>query len=66
MALAAKYDSLVAVVTGTTLGMRIADVPAVFFADRLVLKISFKVIRYIAAGLFAVLEVAALFGLQIG
>ncbi len=66
VALAARYDSLVAVVTGTTLGMMIADVPAVLLAERLALKISFRAVRYVSAGLFAVLGVAALFGLQLG
>lgn len=64
VALAARYDSLVAVVTGTTLGMMIADVPAVLLAERLALKVSFRAVRYVSAGLFAVLGVAALFGLQ--
>ena len=66
MALAARYDSLVVVVAGTTFGMMIADVPAVSLADRLALKISFRTVRYISAGLFAVLGLAALFGLQFG
>jgi Ca2+/H+ antiporter, TMEM165/GDT1 family len=66
VALAARYDSLVAVVAGTTLGMMLADAPAVLLADRLALKISFRAVRYVSAGLFAVLGVAALFGLQLG
>jgi putative Ca2+/H+ antiporter (TMEM165/GDT1 family) len=33
VALAARYDSLVAVVTGTTLGMMIANVPAVWMGE---------------------------------
>ena len=66
VALAARYDSLLAVVAGTTLGMMIADVPAVLLAERLALKISFRAVRYVSAGLFAVLGVAALFGLQCG
>ena len=40
VALAAGYDSLLAVVAGTTLGMMIADAPAVLLGDRLALKIS--------------------------
>ena len=66
VALAARYDSLIAVVAGTTLGMMIADVPAVLLADRLALKISFRAIRYVSACLFAVLGLAALFGFQFG
>ena len=61
--LAARYDSLVAVVAGTTLGMMIADTPAVLLADRLALKMSFRVVRYVSA-LFALLGLAVLFGLQ--
>jgi len=63
VALAARYDSLVTVVAGTTLGMMIADAPAVLFADKLTAKLSFKFVRYIAAGLFALLGIAALLGL---
>ncbi len=55
LALAAAYPNLAAVVTGTTAGMMIANVPVVFlgkaFADRLPL----KAIHYGAAVLFAVL-----------
>ncbi len=55
LALAAAYPNLVAVVTGTTAGMMIANVPVVFlgkvFADRLPL----KAIHYGAAVLFAIL-----------
>jgi putative Ca2+/H+ antiporter (TMEM165/GDT1 family) len=62
VALAAKYDSLMAVVAGTTIGMLLADVPAVLLADRLTLKIPLWLIRYISAALFALLGVAALLG----
>ncbi|MDP3294687.1 MAG: TMEM165/GDT1 family protein [Nevskia sp.] len=60
VALAARFDSLLAVVCGTTLGMMIADAPAVLLAERLTQKLSFKLIRFIAAGLFAALGIAAL------
>ena len=60
VALAARFDSLVAVVAGTTAGMLIADVPAVFLADRASTRIPFKAIRYVAAALFAAMGVAAL------
>lgn len=63
VALAARFDSLAAVVAGTTLGMLIADAPAVLFADRLTAKLSFKHIRYVAAALFALLGLAALAGI---
>lgn len=60
VALAARFDSLAAVVLGTTTGMMLADVPAVLFAERITAKLSFKAVRYIAAALFALLGIAAL------
>ena len=66
VALAARFDSLVAVVAGTTAGMLLADVPAVFLADRASAKIPFKEIRFIAAALFAAMGVAVLAGLKLG
>lgn len=61
IALAARYDSLAAVVTGTTLGMMIANVPAVWMGEALAHKVNMKAMRYIAAGLFVLLGVLALF-----
>jgi len=66
VALAAKYQMLPAVVAGTTLGMMIADVPAVFIAPPASPKIPFKAVRYIAAALFAALGIAALAGFGLG
>lgn len=66
VALAAKYGTLVPVVLGTTLGMLIADVPAVIFADRAAPRIPFRVVRYVAAALFAVLGLGVLLGVQFG
>jgi putative Ca2+/H+ antiporter (TMEM165/GDT1 family) len=50
------------VVIGTTLGMLIADVPAVFIGDRLASKIPMRLVHGIAAAIFAVLGVATLLG----
>lgn len=61
VALAARYDDLVAVVAGTTVGMLIADVPAVFLGDRIAQKVSMKWVHAIAAAIFAVLGLATLF-----
>jgi putative Ca2+/H+ antiporter (TMEM165/GDT1 family) len=47
---------------GTTLGMLIADVPAVFVGDRFAAKIPMKLVHSIAAGIFAILGVATLAG----
>ena len=61
VALAARYSDLVAVIAGTTCGMLIADVPAVFVGDKLARKVSMKLVHAIAAGIFALLGVLTLF-----
>ncbi len=55
VALAARYGSLVAVVTGTTLGMMIANVPAVWMGEALTHRVNMKWMRWVAAALFIVL-----------
>jgi putative Ca2+/H+ antiporter (TMEM165/GDT1 family) len=50
------------VVMGTTLGMLIADVPAVFAGDKLANKIPMKLVHTIAAAVFLALGVATLLG----
>ncbi len=55
VALAARYDSLVPVVMGTTLGMLIADVPAVCVGEALSRRINMKWMRWVAAALFVLL-----------
>lgn len=60
IALAARYDSLVAVVLGTTLGMMIANAPAVWMGEKLAHRVNMKAMRWIAAGLFALLGVLTL------
>jgi Ca2+/H+ antiporter, TMEM165/GDT1 family len=62
VALAAHYASPVLVVIGTTLGMLIADVPAVFVGDKLAAKIPMKLVHAVAAVIFALLGVATLLG----
>lgn len=62
VALAAKYAMPVAVVAGTTLGMMIANVPAVFLGDRLLRKMPVRLVHGVAAALFAVLGIATLAG----
>ena len=61
VALAARYDSLVSVVLGTTLGMMIANVPAVWVGATLAHRVNMKAMRAVAAALFVVLGVLALF-----
>jgi Ca2+/H+ antiporter, TMEM165/GDT1 family len=55
VALAARYDSLVAVVTGTTLGMMIANVPAVWMGETLAHRVNMRCMRWVAAALFFLL-----------
>ncbi len=62
VAMAAHYANPLLVVAGTTLGMLIADVPAVFVGDKLAAKIPMKLVHGIAAGVFALLGVATLLG----
>lgn len=62
IAMAAHYGDPVIVVIGTTLGMLIADVPAVFVGDKLAAKIPMKLVHSIAAAIFALLGVATLLG----
>jgi len=62
VALAARYHGIVAVVAGTTLGMMLANVPAVYFGDKIAHKVSLKLVHGIAALIFAVLGVATLLG----
>ncbi len=60
VALAARYDSLVTVVLGTTLGMMIANVPAVWVGSALAYRVNMRVMRWVAAALFVVLGILAL------
>jgi putative Ca2+/H+ antiporter (TMEM165/GDT1 family) len=60
VALAARYPSLVAVVAGTTLGMMLANVPAVLLGDQISKKLSMTLVHGIAAAIFAVLGVLTL------
>ena len=66
VALAAQYQALVAVVAGTTLGMMIANVPAVLLGDRIANRIPVRTVHAIAAAIFAVLGVATLLGAGAG
>lgn len=62
VAMAAHYTEPLMVVIGTTLGMLIADVPAVFAGDKLANKIPMKLVHSIAAAVFALLGVLTLLG----
>jgi Ca2+/H+ antiporter, TMEM165/GDT1 family len=60
VALAAHEASALMVVAGTTLGMLIADVPAVFVGNKFAERIPMKLVHGIAAAIFAVLGVLTL------
>jgi putative Ca2+/H+ antiporter (TMEM165/GDT1 family) len=60
VALAARYTDVVQVVLGTTFGMMLANVPAVFLGDKIAKKVSMKWVHAIAAAIFAVLGVLTL------
>jgi putative Ca2+/H+ antiporter (TMEM165/GDT1 family) len=66
VAMAAHYAGLhvspIWVVAGTTLGMMLADVPAVFVGDKLSAKIPMRLVHGVAAGIFALLGAATLMG----
>lgn len=65
VALAAHYDALAAVVMGTTLGMMIANVPAVMLGNFTAEKLPVRAIRSVAAIVFALLGIAVLGGFEL-
>jgi Ca2+/H+ antiporter, TMEM165/GDT1 family len=60
VALAARYQSLFQVVSGTTLGMLLADVPAVFLGSGIAGRINMRLMHIVSAVIFAALGVATL------
>jgi len=60
IALAARYQSLWAVTAGTTLGMALANAPAVWLGEALLKRVPMALMRRLAAGLFAGLGLAGL------
>jgi len=62
VALAAQYHAFVPVVAGTTLGMMIANVPAVLLGDRIAHRMPVRLVHGIAAVIFALLGIATLLG----
>jgi putative Ca2+/H+ antiporter (TMEM165/GDT1 family) len=66
VALAAKYSSLAAVVAGTTLGMMIANVPAVWLGEVAANKLPLKWVRGVAAGIFLLLGLLVLSRVDLG
>jgi len=66
IALAAQYGEFLWVVAGTTLGMMIANVPAVYLGERAAHRMPVRLVHAIAAAIFAILGVAILFGMGEG
>lgn len=62
VALAARYHDIYSVVLGTTFGMMLANVPAVYLGDRIANRVSLRLVHGIAALVFALLGVATLLG----
>lgn len=60
VALAARFGDPLMVVAGTTLGMLLADVPAVFVGNRFAEKIPMKVVHSAAAAIFAIIGLLTL------
>ncbi|MDE2264706.1 MAG: TMEM165/GDT1 family protein [Alphaproteobacteria bacterium] len=55
MALAAGYTNLFAVVAGSTTGMMLANIPAVFVGHTFAARLPLQMIRYVASAVFVVL-----------
>jgi putative Ca2+/H+ antiporter (TMEM165/GDT1 family) len=64
IALAAHYGTPLMVIAGTTFGMLLADVPAVFIGNKFAAKIPMKLVHSIAAGIFALMGLATLFNIE--
>ncbi len=62
VALAARFTDLYAVVAGTTVGMMLADVPAVLFGERVAQKVPARVVHAVAAAIFAGIGLIVLAG----
>ena len=62
VALAAQYNNFYAVVSGTTLGMMLANVPAVYVGERIADRLPVRLVHSMAAVLFVVLGGATLLG----
>jgi len=64
VALAANYGAPLMVVAGTTLGMLLADVPAVFVGNKFAARIPMRLVHSIAAGIFLLIGLFTLFKVE--
>jgi Ca2+/H+ antiporter, TMEM165/GDT1 family len=62
IALAAQYNAFISVVAGTTLGMMLANVPAVYLGGRIANRFPVRLVHVIAAVLFTILGLGTLLG----
>ncbi len=62
VALAARFDALFMVVLGTTIGMMLANVPAVIVGEKLAQKLPLTAIRWLAAGVFVATGIVTMLG----
>ena len=62
VAMAARFDQAWVVVLGTTLGMLIANAPAVYLGEKLAGRIPMQLVHRVAAAIFAMLGVMTLLG----
>ena len=62
VALAARFGEFMPVVLGTTVGMMLANIPAVFAGDRLAHRLPVRLVHTVAAGIFAAIGLAVMFG----
>ena len=66
VALGAQFGSLLAVTMGTTLGMMVANVPAVLLGETLAKRFPLSKMRFIAAAIFAIFGVLILLKVNLG
>lgn len=57
VALGAQFRSVIAVTLGTTLGMMLANVPAIYFGNRIVEIVPLRTVRLVAALLFLIVGI---------
>lgn len=62
VALMAQYQTFFYVVAGTTLGMMIANVPAVLLGKKISQRMPVRAVHAVAAAIFSMLGIATLFG----
>jgi putative Ca2+/H+ antiporter (TMEM165/GDT1 family) len=60
--LAAQYHALIAVIAGTTLGMMLANVPVVWFGERVIRSVPIRLVHRVSAAIFAGLALATVAG----